>query len=134
MKNAMVRLMTFQLSHGPTAWRSTIVLSDTFPMRSSTGIVDMPIAISYDTICALDRRPPRSAYLLFDDQPASTMPYTPNEATARMNRNPIGSGASAMSIRPHGDAHGAANGITAHVSSAGMNAMAGARMNNGMYA
>ena len=34
----------------------------------------MPIAISYEIICALERSPPSSAYLLFDDQPASTMP------------------------------------------------------------
>ena len=51
----------------------------------------MPIAISYEIICALERSPPSSAYLLFDDQPASTMPYTPSDEIARMNRKPIGS-------------------------------------------
>ena len=81
----------------------------------------MPIAISYEIICALERSPPSSAYLLFDDQPASTMPYTPSDEIARMKRKPIGSGASTMSIVPHGESHGAPNGITAHVSSAGMN-------------
>ena len=29
---------------------------------------------SYQIICADARRPPKSAYLLLDDQPASTMP------------------------------------------------------------
>jgi len=41
----------------------------------TTGIVDMPIAISYEIICALDRSPPSSEYLLFDAQPASATPY-----------------------------------------------------------
>jgi hypothetical protein len=39
-----------------------------------------------------------------------------------------------MSMRPHRESHGAPNGMTAHVISAGMNAIAGARMNSGMYA
>ncbi len=30
------------------------------------------------------------AYLLFDDQPASAIPYTPSELIARTKRNPIG--------------------------------------------
>src|SRR5262245_54884779 len=94
----------------------------------------MPIAISYDTICALERSPPSSEYLLFEDHPASTMPYTPMLAMASVKRNPIGSGATDMSIVPHGESHGAPHGITAHVISAGMNAIAGARMKIGVYA
>ena len=94
----------------------------------------MPIAISYEIICALERRPPSSEYLLFDDQPASTMPYTPSDEIARMKRKPIGIGAIAMSIVPHCESHGAPYGITAHVSSAGMNDITGARMNSGRYA
>src|SRR5688572_4835202 len=92
------------------------------------------MAISYEIICALERRPPSSEYLLFDDQPASTMPYTPSELMARMNRNPIGRGARIISNRPHGESHGAANGMTAQVTSAGMNARAGASTNNGRFA
>ena len=38
------------------------------------------------------------------------------------------------SLWAHGEPHGAANGITAQVTSAGMNASAGARMNNGRFA
>src|SRR3954471_11201651 len=80
MKNARVQPKKFHANgQAPVVCCSTIALSDTFPDNSSTGIVAIPIAISYDTICALDRSPPRSAYLLFDDQPASTMPYTPND-------------------------------------------------------
>src|SRR5213078_2972149 len=97
-------------------------------------MVLIPIAISYEIICALERSPPSSAYLLFDDQPASTMPYTPSDEIARMKRKPIGSGASAMSMWPHLESHGAPYGITAQTRSAGMNAITGARMNSGVYA
>ena len=85
MKKASVALKTFQASgQRPDVCSATIAPSETFPESNSTGIVAMPIAISYDTICALERKPPNSAYLLFDDQPARTMPYTPNEEMARM--------------------------------------------------
>src|SRR5881628_3483430 len=99
---------------------------ETLPARMSTGIVAIPIAISYEIICALERKPPSSEYLLLDAQPASTMPYTPSEPIARMNRKPIGSGATAMSITPHRDSHGAPYGITAQVMSAVVNDIAGA--------
>src|SRR6476620_6128396 len=69
-KNATVRLITFQCRPPPElACCSTILLSETLPARISTGIVDIPMAISYEIICALERRPPSSEYLLFDDQP-----------------------------------------------------------------
>src|SRR5437867_10936469 len=90
MSHAIVHVATFHESGAIPACCSTMRFSETLPARSNTGIVDMPIAISYETICALERSPPRSEYLLFDDQPASTMPYTPSDDSARMNRNPIG--------------------------------------------
>ena len=34
--------------------------------------------------CAVERTPPSSGYVEFDDQPPSTMPYTPTDAHARM--------------------------------------------------
>ena len=43
-----------------------------------------PIATSYDTSCAEERIAPSSAYFEFDAHPASTMPKTPIDATARM--------------------------------------------------
>ena len=43
-----------------------------------------PIAISYEITCAVDRRPPSSGYVDPDDQPASTIPYTPIDVIARM--------------------------------------------------
>src|SRR4051812_45192737 len=75
MSQAIVHVAAFQESGATVACCSTIRLSETLPASSSTGIVDIPIAISYETICALERRPPSSEYLLFDDHPASTMPY-----------------------------------------------------------
>ena len=36
-------------------------------------MVESPIASSYEIICADERRPPSSAYLLFDAQPPSVM-------------------------------------------------------------
>src|SRR5207237_7901926 len=104
MKKAIVRLTTFQPPHA--CWLIT-VLRVTFPASNKTGMVDIPIETSYETICALERRPPSSEYLLFDDHPARTMPYTPRDPMARMKRKPIGIGASAMSIRPHFDCHDA---------------------------
>src|SRR5215831_18009489 len=98
-----------------------------------TGIVDMPIEISYEIICALERRPPSRAYLLFDDQPASTMPYTPNDVMARMNRKPTGRSAITIEMRPHRESHGAPNGMTAAAMRAGMNASMGASVNIGLF-
>src|SRR6478672_9307826 len=113
---AMVQFTTFQwMPHPPCC--CTIRLSETLPARMSTGMVDIPIEISYEIICALERRPPSNEYLLFDDQPARTMPYTPSDEMARMYRKPIGIGANAMSINPHFDCQGAPYGITAQVSS-----------------
>src|SRR4051794_36271265 len=115
MKNATVRLRTFQVSNA--CW-FTMRLSVTLPASSSTGMVLIPSAISYEIICAVERMPPSSAYLLFEAQPASTMPYTPSDEIARMKRKPIGSGASTISIIPQREPQGAANGMTAHVQSA----------------
>src|SRR5688500_83914 len=131
MKKAMVRLTTF---HPPYACWFTIEASVTFPARSSTGIVDNPIEISYEIICALERSPPSRAYLLFDAQPAMTIPYTPSEEMARMKRKPTGRSATTMSTRPQRVGSGAPNGNTAIVVNAGMNVITGARMNNGLYA
>src|ERR1035437_6607296 len=78
--------------------------------------------------------PPSSAYLLFELQPASTMPYTPRDEIARQKRKPTGRSATTMSMRPHGVGSGLANGITAQVIMAGMNEIAGARMNSGRVA
>src|SRR5207237_8015923 len=93
-----------------------------------------PTAMARETISSSARSPPSSQYLLFDDHPASTMPYTPSDPKARMYRNPTGRLATTMSTSPHGVGSGAANGITANVSSAGMNDMAGASMKSTLSA
>ena len=61
------------------------------------------------------------------------MPYTPSDEIARMKRKPTGRSANTMSMRPQRDAQGAAKGITAHVSSAGMKDSIGAMMNSGLF-
>src|SRR6266480_3144741 len=110
-----------------------IVLRLTFPASSSTGMVDIPIEISYEIICALDLSPPSNAYLLLDDHPASTIPYTPRELIARMNRNPTGRSATTRSILPHRVGTGAPNGMTHHVVSAGRKDSIGASTKSGLF-
>src|SRR5882672_8239053 len=105
----------------------------TFPARRSTGIVDIPSEISYDTIWALDLKPPSKAYLLFEDHPARTIPYTPSDVIARMKRNPTGRSATTRSILPQRVGHGAPNGITHQAVSAGMNESIGARTKSGLF-
>src|ERR1051325_1487164 len=101
----------------------------TLPARRRTGIVDIPIEISYEIICALERRPPSRAYLLFEDQPARTIPYTPSDVIARMKRKPTGRSATTRSTLPQRVAIGAPNGMTHHAVSAGRNASIGASTN-----
>src|SRR5262245_52108252 len=55
------------------AWFSTMPTSDSVLDLSSTGIVESPIASSYEIICADDLSPPNNAYLLFDAQPPSVI-------------------------------------------------------------
>ena len=70
------------------AWLSTMsrMRKDPATMISVTKL--SPSASSYENICAEERRPPISVYLLLAAQPAITMPYTPSEETAKRNRMP----------------------------------------------
>ena len=81
MMNASVSGIT---NHSPCCCCAMTCDSVTLPASSRTATVLIPSAISYEIICADARRPPSSAYLLFDDQPARTMPYTPSELIARV--------------------------------------------------
>src|SRR5262249_29303955 len=72
-------------------------------------------------------------YLLLDDHPASTMPYTPNDAIASVNRKPTGRSATTIEMRPQRESHGAPNGMTAHASIAGTNAIIGASVKSGLF-
>src|ERR1051325_5081936 len=65
------------IANGPTCHHcrcaSTMVVSESEFAISSTPTVESPIASSYEIICADERRPPRSAYLLFELQPPSVI-------------------------------------------------------------
>jgi hypothetical protein len=52
-------------------------------------MIAMPIATSYETICALERSAPSKAYFEFDDQPARINASTPTLETASTNRTPM---------------------------------------------
>src|ERR1700744_4751052 len=69
--------------------------------------------------------PPRSEYLLFEDQPARTTLYTPNDDIARRNRIPILRSAITNPV---------ANGTTANDIRAVATTMAGARTKTGLSA
>ncbi len=66
----------------------TIPASDVVPARISTPTTDIVIASSYEIICAVERTLPRSGYFEPDDQPASEIPYTPIDVSAKMKRIP----------------------------------------------
>src|SRR6266700_912317 len=133
MKYASASGNTFHVKSDGDCFAITSV-SVTLPARSSTATVLIPIAISYEIICAEARSPPSSEYLLLDDHPASTIPYTPSELIARIYRKPTGRSATTIGTTPHGVGSGAANGITANVSSAGTNEINGASVNNALSA
>src|SRR4029079_9948301 len=65
-------------------------------------ISERPIATSYETICALERNPPRSAYFEFDDQPASIKASTPTLETAKTSSSPILTSAITAQSGPNG--------------------------------
>ncbi len=61
----------------PQTWRSChsiIVLRSSEPQTRIIPRIDIPSGISYEINWALDRRPPRNEYLLFDAQPARITP------------------------------------------------------------
>src|SRR5438874_3659365 len=71
--------------HVPSC-RPTMSVSDSELAISRTPASARPYDSSYEIICADERRPPSSEYLLFELQPASTMPYTLIEAMANTTR------------------------------------------------
>src|SRR6185503_21155460 len=58
------------------------------PLIISTPMMERPNGTSYDTICAAERRPPISEYLLFDAQPPRMIPYTAVDVSARIRSSP----------------------------------------------
>jgi len=68
---------------------STISRKLNDPANNTTPINDRPMNTSYPSICAADRRPPSSAYLLFDAHPASTTLYAPIDDIASTKSTPM---------------------------------------------
>ena len=66
----------------------TMCTRSKLPHSISTPTIDSPNGTSYDTICAAERSPPISEYLLFDAQPPRMIPYTPVEVSARISSSP----------------------------------------------
>src|ERR1041385_696016 len=65
-------------------------------------ISDSPIDTSYDTICALERSPPSSAYFEFDDQPARINANTPTLEPANTSSSPMLTSAITAQSGPNG--------------------------------
>src|SRR5678816_901667 len=63
---------------------------------------DRPIATSYETICALERKPPSNAYFEFDDQPARINASTPTLETASTKSKPMFTSAITAQSGPKG--------------------------------
>src|SRR5437868_14920436 len=68
-----------------------VVMPDRESVRANISVPmsESPIETSYETICAEERRPPRSAYFEFEDQPARMSASTPTEEIERTNRRPM---------------------------------------------
>src|SRR6185503_8186038 len=76
--------------------------SDNVRANIKAPMSDNPMATSYETICSLDRSPPKSAYLEFDDQPASINASTPTLETASTSSKPIFTSAITAQSGPNG--------------------------------
>src|ERR1051326_1144050 len=77
----------YQIESEPCA--TMIPESDSVRANINAPINDSPIATSYETICALERKPPSSAYFEFDDQPARINASTPTLETANTSNKPM---------------------------------------------
>src|ERR1044071_4351895 len=84
----------YQIESDPCA--ATIPESDSVRANMRAPMSDRPIATSYETICALERSPPRSAYFEFDDQPASINASTPQSGPNGITENTMKAEATAM--------------------------------------
>src|SRR6185436_14814487 len=90
----------YQIESEPCA--PTMPESESVRANMSAPMSERPIATSYETICALERRPPSSAYFEFDDQPASINARTPTLDTASTRSNPMFTSAMTAQSGPKG--------------------------------
>src|SRR3972149_11433844 len=94
---------------------------------------ESPSASSYEIICAEERIPPSMAYLLFDDQPARTMPYTAIEAMdIRYSTPTLMSATYSVIVRPN-NWNDVPHGITAAMINEGTTVKIGARKKTILY-
>ena len=107
----------YQIESEPCA--ATMPESESVRANISAPISDNPIATSYETICALERNPPSSAYFEFEDQPASINASTPTLDTASTSSSPMLTSAMTAQSGP--------NGITEKTMNAEATAMYGAK-------
>src|SRR5665647_439215 len=108
----------------PPDCASTIFPRFRLPADISTPTNAKPMAISYETICAAERRLPRNAYLELEAQPAMMTPYTPIEVMARIYSRPASIFAS-IKFR--------SNGTTAQAARAGAMASTGPRKKRNLF-
>src|SRR4028118_2092224 len=77
----------YQTESNPCA--ETMPESESVRANINAPMSAMPIATSYETICAEERRPPSSAYFELEDQPARIKASTPTEETERTKSKPM---------------------------------------------
>src|ERR1041385_7451372 len=90
----------YQIESEPCA--AMIPESESVRANISPSMSESPIATSEDTICPLDRKPPSSAYLELDDQPASINASTPTLETASTSNKPMLTSAMTAQSGPNG--------------------------------
>src|SRR5690625_408319 len=99
------------------AWASTMAVRLSVPDMATTPTTAKPMGISYEMVWAAARRPPNSAYLELEAQPASKIPYTLMALSATTSSRPASTSASTTP---------SANGMTDQAASAGISASSGA--------
>src|SRR5688500_12301435 len=115
-------------------WASTIAIMRIEFASKMTGTREIPRDNSYEIICAVARRPPSIAYLLFDDQPASTMPYTEIAAMDMKYKMPTLISARYSVISPPNKLIERPHGMTAAMMMEGTTVKIGARKKTGLNA
>src|SRR6185295_18283282 len=83
-------------------WAATMPASESVRANIKPPISDSPIATSYETICALERKPPSNAYFEFEDHPASINASTPTLETASTSKSPMLTSAITAQSGPNG--------------------------------
>src|SRR5438105_6710257 len=100
---------------------ATMCVSESDPTTSTTVTRERICGTSYEMSCPAERRPPMSEYLLFDAQPAMTMPRTVIDPSVVRYRSPM--------LRSAPTTPGA-NGSTTYEASIGLKTIAGAARKN----